>query len=198
MEPIEVEVKIPVSGFEDVRERLLQQGFVTGMVHEETDTYFNSDDYDLKAQDKALRIRRIVDLENGKKWAQINCKGPKLDGISLSRMEIETSVEDPDAIESILGQLGFHPVRCIVRKTRYYFSRGNITASIDQVEGLGDFLELEIVEREEGKREGCLLDIQNVMTQLGFNMENTVRTSYLSLLQKKYTEISERTPKEYE
>lgn len=184
MEPIEVEVKIPISDAEAIKGQLLQHGFVPGMVHEETDIYFNSENYDLKARDKALRIRQVRDMKTGKTWAQFNCKGPKLDGVSVSRTEIETSVDDPEAIKSILAQLSFYPVACTVRKIRYYYTRDKITASIDQVEGLGDFLELEILEQVKDRKNACLEDIQKTMKQLGLCMKDTVRTSYLSMLQK--------------
>lgn len=182
---LEIEVKIPIDDFEKTFKCLENEGFIHTAVHEETDTYFNSVHYNLNDYDKALRIRRVVDKTNGKSWAEFNCKGPKLDGVSVSRRETETRVENPDAIEGILAELEFFPVECIVKKTRYYFTKDNITAVLDRVEDLGDFLELEILEYGEEKRAACLKKIEEVMKNIGYKMEDAVRTSYLSMLQNK-------------
>ena len=61
--PIEVEVKIPIEDFESVYLRLGEAGFVHTRTRKEEDVYFNSLYYDLKERDKALRIRRTIDLE---------------------------------------------------------------------------------------------------------------------------------------
>lgn len=182
--PIEIEVKLPVKDFDVLYQRLLQIGFSFLKKYEQTDSYFNSKDYDLKRKDKALRIRRIVDPETGEMWAQLNCKGPKLDHISMSRKELELPIENPDVMEEVLAEIGFLPVSCRVKKTRYDFSRGRITASLDRVEELGDFLELEILESGEEKREDGLKEIADVLADIGYRIEDTVRTSYLSMLQK--------------
>lgn len=184
-EAIEVEVKIPVRSWEDVIGRLEQAGFEQNGVHEETDTYYNSTWYDLREHDKALRIRRVKDLTEQRSWAELNCKGPKLDQVSVSRRETEMILEYPDRMEQILEELEFYPTKITVRKTRFCFRRGRITAFVDRVEGLGDFLELEIMENGEEKRQACLNEIEMVMQEIGYEMANTVRTSYLSLLQKK-------------
>lgn len=182
--PVEIEVKIPIGDMHEIGQRLEQKGFVRAAVHEETDTYYNSTYYDLKEHDKALRIRKVVDRTHGKSWSELNCKGPKLDDVSVSRKEIEMVIENSERMEAILAELGFFSVKCTVRKIRYHFNRGRITAVLDRVENIGDFLELEILEFGEDKRAECLQEIEKVMEEIGFSMKDTVRTSYLSMLQK--------------
>ena len=60
-----------------------------------------------------------------------------------------------------------------------------MTACLDQVENLGDFLELEVLVRNEKLREGCLSQMDEILQKLGLSMDNTVRTSYLSMLMSK-------------
>lgn len=180
--PIEVEVKIPIEDFESVYLRLGEAGFVHTKTRKEEDVYFNSLYYDLKERDKALRIRRSIDLETKRRWAELNCKGPKLDTVSMSRKEVEIPIEDPDAMESILNEIGFLKVEHSVEKLRYYFTKDRVTAALDRVEGLGDFLELEIMEQGEAMQEQCLEEIEELMETLGYKMQNTVRRSYLSML----------------
>lgn len=184
-EPIEIEVKIPVCNAGELREKLQTLGFAAGSVCRETDRYYNSPYYDLREQDKALRIRQVEDLETGRIRTELNCKGPKLDQISLSRKEIEFIIDRPEEMEMVLGELSFHPVECAVIKKRRYFAKGHMTAVIDQVENLGDFLELEILEQGAEKRADGLAEIEGVLEDLGYTLEQSVRSSYLSMLQRK-------------
>ena len=179
---LEVEIKIPVDSLEAVIKRLEQEGFRETEVYRETDTYFNSSYYDMKEKDEALRIRRSRNLKTGEEWAQLNCKGAKLDQISMTRKELETEIREPEIIEEILKELGFEPLSSQVIKIRHTLSKGEITAAADRVEGLGEFLELEIIAERESQREACLEKIDRVLHAIGYKMEQTVRTSYLSML----------------
>lgn len=183
--PVEVEVKIPVRSLEDTVKRLKQCGFCLAGACREEDVYYNSAYYDLREQDKALRIRRVTDLDTGKTRAEFNCKGPKLDQVSVSRTELEMRLETPEIMERILEELTFLPVPCAVRKTRFTYTKGRITAAVDQVEGLGNYLELEIIGQGEGQRPACLKEIEAIMKELGYEQKDTIRNSYLSMLQKK-------------
>lgn len=186
---IEVEVKLPVPDREELFRRLETCGFILKSVQQETDTYYNSGFYDLREQDKALRIRRVTDPSTGCVFAQMNCKGAKLDHVSMSRSEIEISIENAEGMEKLLAEISFYPVEYCVCKVRHTFVRGQITAAADRVEGLGDFLELEILAEDERRREGCLEEIAGVLRELGYEMRQTVRSSYLSMLEQKSRKI---------
>lgn len=191
--PVEVEVKITVHGPEDTRRRLEECGFSYAGTYREEDVYYNSVHYDLREHDKALRIRRVTDLDTGKTHAEFNCKGPKLDQVSVSRTELEMRLETPEILERILEELTFLPVPCAVRKTRFLYTRGRVSAALDQVEGLGDYLELEIIGTGEEQRESCLEEIEAVMKEVGYEQKDTIRTSYLSLLQKNRAGVADNT-----
>ena len=162
---LEAEIKIPVNDLETVIKRLKQEVFQETEVCREEDTYFNS-----------------RNMQTGEEWAQLNCKGAKLDQISMARKELETEIREPEIIEGILKELGFEPLSIQVIKTRRTLSNGEITAAADRVEGLGEFLELEIIAERESQREECLEKISRVLRTIGYKMEQTVRTSYLSML----------------
>lgn len=53
---------------------------------------------------------------------------------------------------------------------------------MDQVDGLGSFLELEVIASEESMRETYLREMERLLTELGLSMADTVRTSYLGML----------------
>ncbi len=86
---IEVEVKIPIESIEEIEGQLIHNGFKYQKTVVETDTYFTSDHYDMRKHDKALRIRTTENRDTGEMRAQLGCKGPKLDNISMTRKETE-------------------------------------------------------------------------------------------------------------
>ena len=109
---------------------------------------------------------------------------PKLDQVSMTRQELETEVGDGETVRKILEHIGFCPVSAVEKK-RLYFNKNNMTACLDNVKGLGDYLELEILTDTEEKRTEALKQIEDVLEALGYSMEDTTRTSYLSMLMKK-------------
>ena len=181
MNRYEIEIKLPVKNPDDIKEQLRSRGFQEKAIIRECDMYYNSLYHDVKKLGEALRIRKSKDLSTGKIQAQINFKGKKLDRISMSRQEYETLIEDPDAMEKILIALGFEPAAG-VQKTRCYMEYGNMTACLDQVDNLGNFLELEMIASRKSMREQYLQTMETFINELGFSMEDTVNTSYLSML----------------
>ena len=92
--------------------------------------------------------------------------------------------EDPDTLIEILtktlGTIG------VVRKTRLLYRIGQTRVHIDQVEGLGDFLELEVVMRpgqseEEGQRIASAL-----LFELGVRKEDLLELAYIDMLAHKH------------
>ena len=88
-------------------------------------------------------------------------------------------------MEDILKELEFYPASCIVKKTRGYYIKDHMTAAADKVENLGNFLELEIIVAKEEERAGGLDMIYELMRMLGCEKTETVRDSYLSMLEKR-------------
>ena len=172
IENFEIEIKIPIEDPERIMKSLMIRGFQKYQKVIEEDMYYNSEYHDVRKHDEALRIRKTRDLFTGKTRAQINFKGKKMDQISMSRREYETGIEDPDCMEKILGAIGFTRVAG-VKKTRNYLRREEMTAW------------LEVIVRKENLREKCLVQMREILQELGLSMDNTVRTSYLSMLMDK-------------
>lgn len=181
MEHFEIEIKLPIDRPETVLNGLISCGFEkAGRVREE-DMYYNSEYHDVKKRDEALRIRKSTDLETGKTRSQINFKGKKLDQVSMSRKEYETEIKDSEHMDAILQAIGFFPVAGVC-KVRQYLRRGEMTACLDQVENLGNFLELEVIAEDESLRKRYLNEMEVLLGKMGLSMKDTVRTSYLSML----------------
>lgn len=181
---IEVEVKLPVTDLAEIKAKLLKTGFKeTGFI-EEHDTYFDNKQGDIRANGEALRVRETKDHLSGKRRAQINFKGKKLDTRTMTRRELQTGVEDGTICKNILQAIGYAPAAPEVIKDRTMLQNGSVTACLDYVHGLGEFLELEILVRSDEEKGAALAQIESILNNLGYQISDTVRTSYLSMLQK--------------
>ncbi|MDO4307102.1 MAG: class IV adenylate cyclase [Eubacteriales bacterium] len=179
----EVEIKLPIKDMAGIISGLTAMGFRPGSTIEETDVYFDSVHEQIRKNGEALRIRRIRSLDNGETESVITFKGKKLDRVSMTRQELETGISDAETGIRILSALGFLPVSPKVVKTRRSYHCEEITSCVDHVQNLGGFLELEVVIGEEEARDSALSKIETILNRLGFQMSDTTRTSYLSMLQ---------------
>jgi predicted adenylyl cyclase CyaB len=89
----------------------------------------------------------------------------------------------PTVMKSILCTV--LPVAGTVRKRRLLYRVGQTRIHLDQVEQLGDFLELEVVLRpDQAEAEGVCVALE-LMSRLRITREQLVPTAYLDLLQKR-------------
>ena len=182
---IEVEVKLPVEDLNEIKRKLVKIGFEESSCIEERDTYFDNQQGDIRANDEALRVRETKDHRTGKIRAQINFKGKRLDAGTMTREELETGVENGEISRKILQAIGYIPVAPEVIKERIMLRRESVTACLDNVRGLGEFLELEILADSKKQKDAALGQIENILNNLGYQISDTVRTAYLSMLQKR-------------
>ncbi|MBQ7838918.1 MAG: class IV adenylate cyclase [Lachnospiraceae bacterium] len=178
---IEVEIKVSIKNKNQTEEKLQQIGFEKRDLVEESDVYFDKDRNALKSQDMALRIRSCKNLMTNTTENFMTYKGPKMDDISMTRKELEMKIENAEIGKEILRSLGYEWVYP-VKKLRQYFCRNEMTACLDSVENLGEFLELEIVLPQENEKEAALNEIISLLRELGYEQGDIIRTSYLSML----------------
>jgi adenylate cyclase, class 2 len=169
---IEVEVKAHAGS--DTAEKLLALGAVLVGVENHHDLYFNSPQRDFKKTDEALRLRI---KEEG---PRLTYKGPKLDEETKSRKELTVKIDDPVQMRQILESLGF-VLSAEVKKRRTKYSYGSVTFSLDEVEGLGSFMEIEA--RGDDDWEAQKEIVLSLLHQLGLG--DSIRSSYLELLEEK-------------
>ena len=111
-------------------------------------------------------------------------KGPKIDKISKTREEIEVKIEDGHKMEKILEKLGFKKVPPI-RKIREIYKKEDIEASIDNVDGVGLYLELEKTIKDEKEKDSALNLLMDILKSLNISSNRLERKSYLELLHKR-------------
>ncbi|MCR4658321.1 MAG: class IV adenylate cyclase [Lachnospiraceae bacterium] len=178
---IEVEIKIRAD-LEDAGQRLLNNGFEKDEYIKESDIYYDNAAGDIRRNDTALRIRTVEYPDSGSSGSYLTFKGNRFDNVSMTRPEYESFVERPEEIRHILGSLGYEPVKPAVNKERTIYVKGTVSACLDRVEGLGNFLELEIITDTETK-DAALARLWEELEALGYDRNGTTALSYLSMLQ---------------
>ena len=176
---LEVEVKYRNTDPAGVLAKLLALGASRVEERVDADRYFNAPDRDLKLTDEAFRLRRIGSRN------LLTYKGPKRAAETKTRTEIEVPFADGDAVaadaEKLLVCLGYKPV-AIVRKSRtvYHLDRNGfaIEACLDELEGVGSFVELEIVAEEE-RFEAAQAAVLQLAAELG--LKDREPRSYLGM-----------------
>lgn len=180
---IEVEIKLPIKDSKRIEKDLEEMGFSRGNRIREQDFYFDNDSSQIRLNGEAFRVRKETDLNTGNDKTVMTYKGKKLDKQSMTRRELETGVEDAEICTQIIRSLGFERVLPAVVKTRQFLRLDDMTACLDTVEGLGTFLELEIIISEAENRDQALSRIESILEKLGYSIADTTRNSYLSMLQ---------------
>jgi len=169
----EVEAKIRVADLPKIRARLVQIGAASPISTDQRDVYYNHPARDFGTTDEALRLRYEGDR------CTVTYKGPKLISTgSKTREEFNVAVESGDIMEEVLQRLGFR-LFAEVRKHREEFTLGTAHVALDVVEGLGPFVEIEVMVHEQGS--DAEKQIERIKGELGIEGDH-VPQSYLELL----------------
>src|SRR5512137_367584 len=142
---LEVELKVRIPSLDPVREQLGRKGARSeGKVHEH-DIYYNAPHRDFGQTDEAVRVRYTGD------HAVVTYKGPKIKKFGLkAREELNFAVENGRVFETMLDRLGFRKT-LEVDKMRETYRVGAATISLDTVEGLGTYAEIEVITESDGE-----------------------------------------------
>jgi adenylate cyclase class 2 len=175
----EVEVKVRAD-HASVRERLAERGAETVNAVEQEDIYYDAPHREFAETDEALRVRRESPTD-AESFAELTYKGPLVEAESKTRREVQTEVAEGEAADDILSALGFDPA-ATVRKERERFALDGYTVTLDTVEGLGEFVEVETEVGDEASVEAARETAFDVLRELGLDPDDQIRTSYLGLL----------------
>lgn len=185
----EVELKVRAD-HEAVGHRLEELGATPLGRVRQVDTYYDAPHRDFDETDEALRIREET-VESGaghgrterdrETETRLTYKGPLLERESKTREEAETAVADPDAMRGILDGLGFQPAATVEKERDRYRVEG-YTVTLDAVDGLGEFVEVETDVDSEPEVEAARKEAAAILERLGLDPDAGIRTSYLGLL----------------
>ncbi len=177
----EVEQKYRAVDVEAILKQLEDWGVADLVTQRQVDTYFAHPNRDFAATDEALRIRQVGESN------VITYKGPKIDATTKTRRELELAIaEGTTAAEhggALFEALGFRSV-AEVSKTRrsVQVERAGHTVeiSLDEVDRLGVFTELEIVVASKEELPPAREILASVAQEL--RLTEVERRSYLELL----------------
>lgn len=169
---VEVKVRAPLDG---VADRLESLGAEPVAEKTQVDTYFAAPHRDFAQTDEALRVRR----ENGD--AYVTYKGPKHDEETKTREEHETEVGDAETARAVFESLGFEEFGRVEKERRVY-DLGGTTVTLDDVEGLGEYVEVERERPPEDDATAAREAVFDTLERLGLGDEDTITDSYLELL----------------
>lgn len=170
---LEIELKTQVENLAEIRTALLKRNAKFLHRNHEHDIYYNAPHRNFAKTDEALRVR----YTGGN--AVVTYKGAKLQNLGLkAREELNTAVESGDVVEQILTRLGFTKTAA-VDKWRETYSIADATVALDEVEGLGTFVEIEVM--AESDRTPALTTINYLKKELGITGE-AILSSYLELV----------------
>jgi adenylate cyclase class 2 len=180
MKEYEVENKFPVLALEPVEQRLRALGATPEPGVRQLDRYYEHPARDFAQTDEALRIRCVGD-EN-----RFTYKGPKIDATTKTRREIELPLAPgADAAATagaLLEALGFRLVAEVAKLRRnatFEWQGRAFHAALDDVDGLGFFVELETA-ADETDLEEARAALASLVAQL--ELARPERRSYLELL----------------
>jgi len=164
---LEVEVKAKIKNLKEFEKILksINAKFLKEEIQE--DIYFNHPYRDFAETDEALRIRKI----NNEVF--LTYKGKRLDTETKTREEIE--INCGEKISEILTKLGFNAV-ATVKKIRKEYEFENLHICVDDVEHLGNFVEIE------GKDMKDKTKIFGILNIFGIEKSESITKSYLELL----------------
>ncbi len=107
-------------------------------------------------------------------YRRADAAGPKASHYRIS------ACPDPDGMRVLLAEAQGQTGR--VRKRRLLYLVGRTRVHLDAVEGLGDFLELEVVMRDGEPPEAGLAEARALMARLGIGEDQLLARAYVDLL----------------
>ena len=170
--PLEIEIKLKLDHLAPVRDRLKAVGAKHVGERIETNSFFDTPDRALLAQDCGLRIRRQHDIQSKREKIIITYKGPRGESEIKSREEIEIIVDDLNAASELLSRLGFGQMLSF-EKRRETWTIDTGTVELDTLPQLGHYVEIECPTQ---------VDVIRIRETLGLNEIPVVPTTYADIV----------------
>ncbi|KAF5422514.1 MAG: adenylate cyclase, class 2 [Candidatus Methanomarinus sp.] len=172
---IEVETKLKTDCIEHIEERIKELKMEYKGEKTEIDLYFDHPNIHIFSGGGALRVRNA----DGK--YRLTYKGPKKDNETTSRTEIEIRIESAREMIKILNELGFYEI-CEVKKLRKTYLLKDLIITLDNVDGLGEFIEVEGKANNDEEFKEKKDEIFKLLKKLGLSTKEISQRSYLEML----------------
>jgi adenylate cyclase class IV len=163
-----VEIKARIDSIEALLMRAQRLADGPAQRIEQDDTFFACAHGRLKLRDFGDGTGELIHYERA------DTAGPKLSD------HVRASTTDPAALREALTRA--HGVIGRVRKTRWLLMAGQTRIHLDRVEGLGDFIELEVVLRDAQSGADGEAVAERLLGRLGVTRDQLLAGAYLDLL----------------
>jgi predicted adenylyl cyclase CyaB len=168
-----IEIKARIAGVAALQPLAARLADTGPTIIEQDDTFFACPHGRLKLRDQFAAGAELIFYQRADE------SGPK------ESFYLRVPVPDPNALRELLllahGQTGR------VRKRRMLFLVGRTRIHLDMVEGLGEFLELEVVLRNGESAEEGIVEAGRIMAQLHVTPQQLIQGAYVDLLAKAAT-----------
>jgi len=168
--PANIEIKAQARDFADIKSRAEKISDTPVEIIPQEDTFFNVPQGRLKLRVLAPDNAQLIF------YTRPDQEGPKRSDYHIAH------TTDPENLKRVL-ELAYG-IRGVVKKTRYLYLVGQTRVHLDDVQGLGQFMELEVVMREgQGDAEGQGI-AEDLMASLGVERSDLLEGAYMDLLEK--------------
>lgn len=166
---IEIKAKVPADHFDRIRKVAAELADQPMDVLEQTDTFFAVPQQRLKLREFANGTAELI------AYSRTDQTGPKAS--SYLRSEVPDAAVLKESLSRTIG------VRGTVLKRRELFLVGQTRIHLDQVEGLGTFLELEVVLDESDSEQHGVNIATELREKLGVQPDWLISCAYIDLLE---------------
>jgi predicted adenylyl cyclase CyaB len=165
--PSNIEIKARVTNIAHLKHIAANMSDVPGVLLKQEDVFFHSPTGRLKLRILNPNCGELIFYERADQ------EGPKYSSYIISK------TTDPGSLKNVLASaLG---IRGIVKKERLLYHVGHTRIHLDEVEGLGSFVELEFVMHTEQQMKEGTATLQALIKQLGIREEDLVAGAYVDL-----------------
>lgn len=166
-----IEIKARCNDASFIRQYLLNHEADFKGTDEQTDTYFNVPNGRLKLRQGNIENSLIF-------YDRENVAGPKMSKVNLFQVP-----QNSDLLKQIL--VNANGIKVAVKKKREIYFIENVKFHIDEVEGLGSFVEIEAIDKDGSiGLEKITQQCNYYLQQFGINEEHLLTHSYSDLLMK--------------
>jgi predicted adenylyl cyclase CyaB len=167
--PANIEIKARVRDFESLKQAAEGLSDTPCQVISQVDTFFNCPTGRLKLRELEPSHGQLI------YYQRENISGPKHSEYKI------LDTDNPAVLKMILAEA--FGLRGVISKTRYLFLVGQTRIHLDDVEGLGKFVELEVVlQPGQADSEGQAIADQ-LMCQLGIAEAELIETAYMDMVE---------------
>ena len=167
--PSNIEIKARVRDFDEIRESAERFSDTPLQIIHQEDTFFNTEKGRLKLRVLAPDRAQLI------YYLRSDQEGPKRSDYHI----FETP--DPENLKRVL-ELAYG-IRGVVKKTRYLYLVRQTRIHLDDVDGLGQFMELEVVLKDgQNNTEGEEI-AERLMTSLGVERSDLIEGAYMDMLE---------------